>query len=1026
MRDHAVAYASAAAGAAWAAAQIAAQAAEFAAGTSAHIGPAFVEAGGAGSSAGGAMPPVPPGMYYPAIGPDGQMFNNSNSYVFQGNQETYWEDYHQEDFQQEKEEDEGEECPAYPQRNTRRKRFQRRPPGGISIPRPSYHQYSNNSNNINSNNNDGSRVRRRLRDRGDSSNSSCCSGSLGTSVTSYNSDQANSNMNNNRRSYHKHCNNNNSSGHYHRRNSNRNSGSSSGGADAGLVVDAGNSRGNHYHRYKKKQRQPPDDTSLLGKLAVSALYEFCDKRRMAQPSFKLLVPSPNVDKQTGEIVLPASRESPGDFEMAVCLEDGVEWGRGRGRIKKAAKEDAARKALLALVPGLVFDPETGIIIELPPAMPSAASPYPTSASLVGERKHRGTSASMEDLAPHLASRLAIASGDNETSKTLKRAWNRYPGHTSTTTSEEDDENAYYASRGASVCSALLHAMVQIDDQILGAPEYSFDVSKIPTTSAQMKRKGPASSGGSAIVIHRGSFTCTATLKVRPRKETKSRTKNHGVGECCEVESTSERKGQLKDDPEEEEDKKTKANASDKTNEKEAWSDAANQITILKASGVGGTKREAKHTASARLLAQLFPDCEDMVQVKAAAEAAREQYAASKVGANSSNRRRQGKRNDRSKMPRLAPSSGLSRLSELCTPAADDPALPFSLTNELRALLGQKKDSSNASVMHRQVASFQKLNINQDGADEQRSASVSLSSDGRQQRPQTQSTARNGIDRHVSRRMQLEEQVDRALQTLNEHDDEGRSLPDELTADDVGRTVLRRAELEDTERIQRLLPCENVGGRPSCKAPVSVLGAVVPTTDDSTSEADRKGRKRSSSEDASIASRLWGSSSFVLLLCRAIAVYEDPPLGCAVLTLGFSMEMGKTLRISQLGSEPHLPCERFLECLEAFATSMNCRLERNHGALPSSRGDISGFGIYLKDSDLKAVVDSHVICVPKLTNVPQNTVRTVERGHASGISAPLQSVQEESENGEESDGSVEVNSGGKVKGQDKPSKRSRVE
>ena len=42
------------------------------------------------------------------------------------------------------------------------------------------------------------------------------------------------------------------------------------------------------------------------------------------------------------------------------------------------------------------------------------------------------------------------------------------------------------------------------------------------------------------------------------------------------------------------------------------------------------KRDAKHIASAKLLALLFPDCKGMVEVVKAAEAAREQYAANKA------------------------------------------------------------------------------------------------------------------------------------------------------------------------------------------------------------------------------------------------------------------------------------------------------------------------------------------------------------------------------------------------------------
>jgi hypothetical protein len=63
-----------------------------------------------------------------------------------------------------------------------------------------------------------------------------------------------------------------------------------------------------------------------------------------------------------------------------------------------------------------------------------------------------------------------------------------------------------------------------------------------------------------------------------------------------------------------------------------------------------------------------------------------------------------------------------------------------------------------------------------------------------------------------------------------------------------------------------------------------------------------------------------------LLCRAIASYDEPPLGCAVLTLGFSFQKGRVLRVAEIGSESHLPRERFVECLQQFAVNMKCELD----------------------------------------------------------------------------------------------------
>lgn len=761
-------------------------------------------------------------------------------------------------------------------------------------------------------------------------------------------------------------------------------------------------------------KQPKDDTSLLGKTGVSALFEWCGKRRI-QPSFALLKPlhGSNVSVEAGE-----------EFEMAVYLEDGVEVGRGHGPSKGSAKQDAARKALQSLVPGIVFDLGTGFVVELPESMVPPHMHAAVASSPSNHHHQRGENvnpASLEDLAPHLASRLAIASGreDNNDdggrkiaakvsgsqsySKTLKRAWSVYPGTTSTT-SEEDDENAYYASRGASVCSVLLHAMVQIDDRIPEAPQYEFEVAKVPTTNAQMKRKGPASSYGSAIVIQRGPFTCTATLKVVVTPEEVATAKEQENGsdpDATEVSSDCEEHKKSTSQvtkAEKESDKQKDCTPPESPESKQS-------LTTLTAVGVGGTKRESKHSASAKLLALLFPECKTMVEVKAAAEAAREAYAASKALSkninNANNRRR---REGRSKMPRLSLSSGIYQLN--VTQSDDDPPLPPEIVKELRAILGVQ-EAKAASTICSQVASFEKLNLNPDSSSDAGEAK-SESEDGG---PNLDTKSSNsGVDSPASRRKQLDAQVDKALAVLNGYDEEGRSLPDELTVDDVGRTVLRRAEPEDIPRIRRLLSANSNDVDPFC--PASVLG---PTTDGDVNE-DNNEKCTDEADRDDRALQLLGSSTIVLLLCRAIAAFEDPPLGCAVLVLGFSMQKGRLLRIAQIGSEKHLPRERFLECLEAFASSMQYSLERQE---PPPSGEQTRGVVRLNREMLKAVLESNLQLGAKS---PSAAKRGCERSH--NVSAPLQSVLEESEGGDDSDRPKE--SSGKAKGEDKPCKRSRVE
>ena len=252
------------------------------------------------------------------------------------------------------------------------------------------------------------------------------------------------------------------------------------------------------------------------------------------------------------------------------------------------------------------------------------------------------------------------------------------------------------------------------------------------------------------------------------------------------------------------------------------------VETLETTGVGSNKRQSRHGASAQMLALLFPDCSDMVQVQAAAEAAREAYA---------------KGRDRKE----APTSGVAmgRVKQLRT----------------RKAVGDLLDSAPRAkdLVHQPP---QKM-----------SSEVRL--------------------RQSTRLLQLENLVDHALHRLY---DEHEALPEKLTEDDVGRTVLRRASPEDLPRIRKLLLAKHTMA------------------------------------DEELTARWWSTASFVLVLCRAIAALEDPPLGCAVLRLGFDADKGKVLRVSQIGNEPHLPQERLVECLQTFAVCMNTTL------IPLNRDD----------------------------------------------------------------------------------------
>jgi hypothetical protein len=262
---------------------------------------------------------------------------------------------------------------------------------------------------------------------------------------------------------------------------------------------------------------------------------------------------------------------------------------------------------------------------------------------------------------------------------------------------------------------------------------------------------------------------------------------------------------------------------------------------------------------------------------------------------------------------------------------------------------------------------------------------------------------SGSKRQLSRQCQLKEKVDNVLQLLNEHDEEGRSLPEELTVDDVGRTVLRRANGEDLAWVDKLFGSSKSSKQSSVGLrPLSILN--------------------SDKGSASPAHRMWSSSTIILLLCRAIAPHEEPPLGCAVLTLGFSMQKGKVLRLAEIASEPHLPRERFIECLSSFANCMKCHLDTSLTLEPPL--------LSVCKESTASILSSHLPSLKMTFREPRNQktmIRKLSRPllEESLVEPPLQSVQEEEGSCfEESDSSQQNRK--KEKAHDKPSKRSRFE
>ncbi|KAL7537237.1 hypothetical protein ACHAWF_005701 [Thalassiosira exigua] len=439
---------------------------------------------------------------------------------------------------------------------------------------------------------------------------------------------------------------------------------------------------------------------LVGKNGARALHELCSKYRWDMPKY--------ASAETGA---DANGNGNGDISFVITVHvNGVELGRGRGGTKVSAKQDASRKALAALVPGLVFDPN-GVVLDVGAELLLRASRKGGTAT--GGGGDAGPKPlSLDELGPHLASQLAIGGGERcararppspdhseDSSISTKDAAglaaagevvsggplsqklglqllspsgrfvssNIYPcasttsGVSSASDVDDDDENAYYASRGASVCSTLLHAMWQIDNRIREPPSYSFDLCPCPVgvavragsggdapmaaTNACSKRKKVESPREVAVPR---MFQCIGSLKlyfpkylaekqsslsqdcwespleylqsricIPSAKEGVSRKRKDGFESQSATFSDRPQLSAGVDDP-------LKEHVEAKEEEEEFIHHKLEGI------GTGSTKRESKHKASAKLLAALFTSCNSMVEVKAEAETARELYAAKKA------------------------------------------------------------------------------------------------------------------------------------------------------------------------------------------------------------------------------------------------------------------------------------------------------------------------------------------------------------------------------------------------------------
>ena len=349
---------------------------------------------------------------------------------------------------------------------------------------------------------------------------------------------------------------------------------------------------------------------------------------------------------------------------------------------------------------------------------------------------------------------------------------------------------------------------------------------------------------------------------------------------------------------------------------------------LTGTGLGSTKRESKHKASAQLLSSLFPGCSSIVEVKAEAEASRELYAANRVATSQTKR---------------------AKLSS-----------PESKKSSKRSAFSGTPSSSKSGI------SLLSLSL----SEPKRAKRTQWTADEKKQQP-------------------FQDEVDAALLSLQELDDEGESNNDD---DDVERIVLKRATEVDADHIHALMKKYRSSlSKKECSTtqnePLN-LGGEDPESDndDETQEQEVQ----------------LSDETFILVLSRAAAT-QDPPLGCAILTLDTSSEE-RVLALSRVDHEKHLPRERFDECLETFAKSIDCSIETSNN---------------LAADDSEMTLETIRSCISRSrSSQPAYQAEDVKSYRQ------LRPVKEEEEESE-SDAGDKKESDTIVKGASKPSKRSRV-
>jgi hypothetical protein len=469
----------------------------------------------------------------------------------------------------------------------------------------------------------------------------------------------------------------------------------------------------------------------------------------------------------------------------------------------------------------------------------------------------------------------------------------YPSASSASEVDDEYENANKSSE-ARACSILLHAMWQIDYRIREPPSYIYDLVQINAD------------GGTPLPKDRSLYQCTASLKLyfpkrlveckesanimdyweSPLEHSQAKPSALSPQRRGDVTNNNEPSRKRKDSftsqatPSPTRQSKQEGNNGGEHSSPTAAREQEEMVPHrIESVGTGSTKRESKHRSSAKLLSMLFPECSSMVEVMAAAEAARECYAAKKTVLAQTKRAK------------------LSNGRSFSPPAS---ALAASATNEG---YGTKEKEIQPDLSKRLCSN------NKSGLTETHDSEC-LAEDLFGVAGLSLSEPAKDCKRVLCRDMGTKQnEVDIAL----------KSMYDGKEAEESAGFRLRRVDINAMDRVCTFLNAS------------SETGTSAHTQND---EAEPP----SSAGPSDIQLNLHNASIAMLLLIRNECCSDDsPPLGFAILEL----EKERTLMLHAIRHVDHLPKENFTECLDELASAMRYNLDTS-STIEYSESDLLQF------------------------------------------------------------------------------------